>query len=120
MVRGYMIINMILIAIPSAFWIASIQLEYPNQLPLIWIAIFFDLFAVMIFIQIKKWTESEHPNFAEHAKWFEFFPAINIEHKTERTNAFVTLVFGYSVVALLFQSNTPYGMSSEIGTLTAY
>ena len=114
MVRGYMIINVILIVIPSAFWIASIQFEYPDQLPLIWIAIFLDLFAVMMFVWVKRWAEAEHPDFAaQHVKWFDFFPAINIEHKTERTNAFVTLVFGYSVVALLFQSNTPYGMSSE-------
>lgn len=54
---------------------------------------------------------------------FEFYPAINIEHRTERMNAFVSLVFGniaaspnlsvtstkkqttgYSVYALLYQS----------------
>nr|XP_023908612.1 uncharacterized protein LOC112020286 [Quercus suber]POF15566.1 hypothetical protein CFP56_48760 [Quercus suber] len=31
--------------------------------------------------------------------------AINIEHRTERMNAFVTLVFGYTVVAILYQSS---------------
>ena len=39
----------------------------------------------------------------------------SIEHKTERTNAFVTLVFGYSVVSLLFQSRTPYGINAFFG-----
>ncbi|CAD6582287.1 MAG: hypothetical protein ASARMPREDX12_000893 [Alectoria sarmentosa] len=41
--------------------------------------------------------------------------AINIEHKTERTNAFVTLVFGYSVVALLFQNKAAYGINAFFG-----
>jgi hypothetical protein len=31
---------------------------------------------------------------------FEFFPAINIEHRVERTNAFVSLVFGASNASL--------------------
>lgn len=30
----------------------------------------------------------------------------------ERTNAFVTLVFGYSVVALLYQNKAPYGINA--------
>ena len=34
-----MIINAICIAIPAGIWIASIQVEYPDRLALIWIAI---------------------------------------------------------------------------------
>ncbi|KAL8699499.1 MAG: hypothetical protein Q9201_005972 [Fulgogasparrea decipioides] len=48
-------------------------------------------------------------------KWFEFHPSLNIEHKTERTNAFVTLVFGYSVVALLYQNRAAYGINAFFG-----
>lgn len=40
MVRGYMIINSTCIAIPAAVWIASVQVEYPDRLALVWIAIF--------------------------------------------------------------------------------
>lgn len=116
MVRGYMIINALMIAIPWVVWIGSIQVEYPNRLALIWVAISWDLFGVLTVVCIKRWAEREHPGFAaKHVKWFDFFPAINIEHKTERTNAFVTLVFGYSVVALLFQSQTPYGINAFFG-----
>lgn len=43
MVRGYMIINAICIAIPAAVWIASVQVEYPDRLALVWIAIFLGL-----------------------------------------------------------------------------
>ncbi len=30
----------------------------------------------------------------------------------ERTNAFVTLVFGYSVVAMLYQNTAPLGVNA--------
>ena len=116
MVRGYMIINAVLVAIPSAIWIGSIHVAYPNRLALIWVAIFLDLFGVLSVTIFKRWAEKDHPNFTlQNMKWFDFFPAINIEHKTERTNAFVTLVFGYSVVGLLFQSRTPYGINAFFG-----
>ena len=39
MVRGYMLINAACIAVPAAIWIASIHVEYPDRLALIWIAI---------------------------------------------------------------------------------
>lgn len=114
MVRGYMICQSILVLIPSALWIASIQIEYPKRLALIWPAIFLDLFAPFVVVLLKRWLEKDHPDWAEKncSRFFDFFPAINIEHKTERTNAFVTLVFGYSVVALLFQNQAPYGMNA--------
>lgn len=40
---------------------------------------------------------------------------MNIEHKTERTGAFVSLVFGYSVVALLFQNIAHFGINAFLG-----
>lgn len=40
-VRGYMITNTVLIVIPSILWIASIHVEYPRRLGLIWVALFF-------------------------------------------------------------------------------
>ena len=48
-------------------------------------------------------------------KWFEFFPGANIEHKIERTGAFVTLVFGYSVVALLYENKAAFGINAYFG-----
>ncbi len=116
MVRGYMIVNATMVAIPCALWIASIQLEYPDRLSLIWVAIVVDIFGAIGIMSIKRWVENRHPEFiSKTAKWFDFIPAINIEHKTERTNAFVTLVFGYSVVALLFQNRAPYGINAFFG-----
>ncbi|KAG8903990.1 hypothetical protein FRC00_014337, partial [Tulasnella sp. 408] len=40
---------------------------------------------------------------------------MNIEHKTERTGAFVSLVFGYSVVSLLYQNSASFGMNAFFG-----
>lgn len=41
MVRGYMLANTVLVLIPSTLWIASIHVDYPNRLGLIWVAILF-------------------------------------------------------------------------------
>ena len=121
MIRGHMVSNAVLIAIPAALWIASIQLDYPTQLALIWPAMAFDLFGGLLVVILKRqfidrWTAQ--PNSASWkqriVQHFDFFPAINIEHRTERTNAFVTLVFGYSVVALLFQNREP-GINAFFG-----
>lgn len=35
---------------------------------------------------------------------FDFYLAINIEHRVERNSAFVSLVFGYSVFEILYQN----------------
>ncbi len=48
------------------------------------------------------------------ARFFEFYPAINIEHKVERTGAFVTLVLGYSVVGVIYQ-NAGFGVNAFLG-----
>jgi len=71
---------------------------------------------------ISKASRTEGTRFARFAsKWFDFHPAVNIEHRTgrlscryeslladygatERTNAFVSLIFGYSVLTILYQS----------------
>lgn len=71
-----------------------------------------------IFIATKRFIERRHPDAGPStymARYFDFFPAINIEHKTERTGAFVTLVFGYSVVALLFQNRAEFGINAFFG-----
>ena len=39
MVRGYMVMHIVTILVPAALWIASIQLEYPHRLAIIWVAI---------------------------------------------------------------------------------
>lgn len=67
----------------------------------------------MKIIFIMSWAKCEHPEIGDkNIIWFDFFPLMNIEHKTERSNAFVTLAFAFPVVALLFQKATPYGINA--------
>ena len=94
MVRGYMIMNVVAIIVPSAIWIASIQVEYPKRIALIWIAIFIgekrspateiqiyccllcsDIFSVLSIVAFKRIAESRNPSFVlRHNAWFDFFP----------------------------------------------
>ncbi|KAL2351242.1 bacterial low temperature requirement A protein-domain-containing protein [Cryomyces antarcticus] len=108
MVRNVMISHAIMVIIPSAIWIASIYVEDPRRQALIWIAIVLDLFgvsAILIFQRDSALLPGKVRAWAKRT--FDFYPGVNIEHKIERTGAFVTLVFGYSVVALLYQNRVP-------------
>ncbi|KAL8665487.1 MAG: hypothetical protein Q9202_002192 [Teloschistes flavicans] len=116
MIRGFMVSQVVIATIGSAIWIASIHVDYPARLALIWIAMFLDIigqgFLVLIVRRAQKMKNRAGPIIQ---KWFEFQPSLNIEHRTERTNAFVTLVFGYSVVALLYQNRAGYGINAFFG-----
>ncbi|KAK5126641.1 hypothetical protein LTR85_009575 [Meristemomyces frigidus] len=105
MIRGVMLWQVSCVVIGSVLWIGSIHVSWPNELALIWVALFADIWGAFSYVYImmacnkiggkaKEWFD----------RTFEFYPAINIEHRTERMNAFVTLVFGYTVVAILYQS----------------
>ena len=103
-ITGTMLFNALVICLSAGIWIASIHVSYPNQLALIFIAIPIDLFGNLIIFWVMR--VATRPHRAGHG-WlnchFDFFPAVNIEHRTERTNAFVSLVFGYSVLIFIFK-----------------
>lgn len=94
------------IALAIILYITSIHTPSPSpRLPLILLALVLDIFGQFSYIwclllcqrlggRLHAWCD----------RTFQFWPAINIEHRVERTNAFVTLVFGYTVVAMLYQS----------------
>jgi low temperature requirement protein LtrA len=116
MVRGMMVMQAIMVVVPCGMWIASIYVDMPSRLTLIWISIFLDLFAstfVIVLIRGSKIVSSWLAEWTENI--FEFYPAVNIEHKTARTDAFVTLIFGYSVVALFFESSAGFGVNAFFG-----
>jgi hypothetical protein len=82
--------------------------SYPNQLALIFCALFLEISGQTSYITLLTLTQRISPrlkNWAAQA--LDFHPALNIEHRVERTNAFVSLVFGYTVVAILYQSAKP-------------
>ncbi|TVY33559.1 hypothetical protein LOCC1_G007531, partial [Lachnellula occidentalis] len=116
MVRGMMYLNVLMTVIPSTLWIASIHISMPLRLAPIWIALVLDSVGVLS-IYLLMVSKDAFPQSVQ--EWmdraFEFIPALNIEHKVERINAFVTLVFGYSVVSIIYQSAAPFGLNAYYG-----
>jgi len=73
MVRAMMINNALCVFIPSALWIASIHVA----------AIAIDLFGSVVVIFLIRWSYLISVDFKERmGKLFEFYPAVNIEHKS--------------------------------------
>jgi low temperature requirement protein LtrA len=108
MVRSVMLYYAAIAIINAALWIASIHVSYPNQLAVIFCALFLEISGQTSYITLLTLAQRLSPrlkNWASQA--LDFHPALNIEHRVERTNAFVSLVFGYTVVAILYQSAKP-------------
>ncbi|RDW87366.1 hypothetical protein BP5796_03060 [Coleophoma crateriformis] len=115
-VRGVMMFQSFVTVLPSVLWIASIHVELPHRLALIWIALFLDICAPWTIFIVIPGARSVSKRFEDWVKRaFEFYPTINIEHKVERTNAFVTLVFGYAVVSIIYQSSARFGVNAFYG-----
>ncbi|KAM0440732.1 hypothetical protein ACHAPT_000033 [Fusarium lateritium] len=118
MIRGVMICEAINTLVPTALWIASIHVEMPSRLGLIWVALCLDMWGQSIIVGLYRYgrVAGEKTGIGKFlAKVFEFYPAVNIEHRVERTNAFVSLVFGYSVVGVMFQSYGGYNVNAFLG-----
>ncbi|KAL8397800.1 hypothetical protein RB594_004488 [Gaeumannomyces avenae] len=123
LVRATMLASAVAIVVPAALWVASTALEMPRRLGLVFVALALDLLGGGFVMLLYRWSTKAVAAGGRGrlgvvgrrvASLFEFYPAINIEHKVERTNAFVSLVFGYSVVAILFQ-NQGDGLNAFFG-----
>ncbi|KAL8366088.1 hypothetical protein RB595_004729 [Gaeumannomyces hyphopodioides] len=122
LVRATMLASAVAIVAPAALWVAATALEMPRRLGLVFVALVLDLVGGGLVMLLYRWSTTAAASGKGRlgvlsrrvAPHFEFYPAINIEHKVERTNAFVSLVFGYSVVAILFQ-NQGYGLNAFFG-----
>jgi len=99
MIRPVMLYYCLIALLNAALWIASIHVSYPNQLALIFLALFLEIAGQTSYIALLSLAQRFSKKQIEG-----WVPAINIEHRIERTNAFVSLVFGYTVVAILYQS----------------
>lgn len=114
MVRASMIGNGIIALVPVALWIGSIHVEEPSRQVFIWTAIVFDLFGGFLLITARMpGIERRLPS--GWKRRFEFYPGVNIEHRIERTNAFVTLVFGSCVLGILYQNSSAMGVNAFFG-----
>ncbi|KAF2836897.1 hypothetical protein M501DRAFT_978591 [Patellaria atrata CBS 101060] len=116
MVRPAMISHAIIATIPAAFWIGSIYAEWPNRHGLIWAGISLDLIGPILLTTVQRGASWMSGSFNAWAKkTFEFWPGTSIEHRIERTNAFVTLVFGASVLGIIYQSRVAFGINAYFG-----
>jgi low temperature requirement protein LtrA len=122
-IRGVMICQSGIVLITTAMWIASVHTDYPARLGLMIPAVIIDVFGSMginfVMRTMHQFSESESSKrFAAFMKrlssHFEFYPAFNIEHRVERNNTFITLVFGYSVLAILYQNRFSVFASNSI------
>jgi low temperature requirement protein LtrA len=116
MVRASMLGNALLTILPVVLWIASIYISEPARNALIWPALAFDIFGQILMVAFQRpptWFASSYTRWAK--KNFDFFPGTNIEHRVDRTGAFVTLVFGSSVLGILYQSSKEFGINAFFG-----
>ncbi|KAK5132990.1 hypothetical protein LTR08_008277 [Meristemomyces frigidus] len=105
--RMYMAVYLLTMAFVIPMVRAVMLWQLSDRLALIFVALFVDLYGALSYIGFMVACQHIGGKAGDWAdRNFEFHPALNIEHCTERMNAFVTLVFGYSVVAILYQSTT--------------
>ena len=118
MIRGSLLSNAMVGIAASAFYIGASHVNYPYNL----VPLFFGLFVdyaggVFLIMAIRRFKDNEEASTTcqKLAKLFEFVPAVNIEHRVERTSAFTTLVFGYSILKSLYQSHAHVGVNAFLG-----
>ncbi|KAI1321682.1 hypothetical protein F5Y16DRAFT_66896 [Xylariaceae sp. FL0255] len=115
MIRPIMLWLVAMMLFSAAIWIASIHVAYPLQLAPIFIGLWFDMFYQGLWTAATVFGRKISNRFGDWLdRTVEIAPGINIEHRTERINAFVTLVFGYMVVSILYQS-TRNGIDAHFG-----
>lgn len=115
LVKGSMISMVVIMLVGVALWIGSTQMEMPHRLAFIFVALVIDLFGGSFIVFFYRYSRSHDDKLGRRlSRFYEFYPAINIEHKVERTNAFVTLVLGYSVVGVIYQ-NAAFGLNAFLG-----
>ncbi len=118
MIRGSLLSNAMVGLVASALYIGAVHVEYPYNLASLFLGLFVDYAGGIVLIMAIRYLKDKEgcsTTCNKLAKLFEFVPAINIEHRVERTSAFTTLVFGYSILKSLYQSHAHVGMNAFLG-----
>ena len=113
-IRSTLISNGALLLISVPLWIGSIHDHSNTRYALIWVGLVLDVLGydlrwTVVFMAQKSKNERIRSWFT---KRFEYVPAVSVEHMVSRYDAFVTLVLGYSVVSLLYQSTASSPMNN--------
>jgi hypothetical protein len=93
------------------------------QLVLIFLAVLTDIFGSISIhyfmravqrIDLSRLSKRISKYLERVSSHFDFYPAFNIEHRVERNNIFMTLVFGYPVLSILYQNRYSVTASNSI------
>ncbi|KAG8941282.1 hypothetical protein FRC04_004644 [Tulasnella sp. 424] len=115
-IRPIMLFNLLSILIPLAFWIRSCFSEKKARETFIWLAICWDMWGSFLTVYIIRDVPKISKALGDKiARVFQYFPAVEVEHRSERIGAFVSLVFGYSVVGILYQNQSKFGINAFYG-----
>jgi hypothetical protein len=124
--RMFHLTNAIIAFIPIGFWIGALWVKEPYNIALQWMSFLFGssskyilakidwfpyylvLFSMSVYGRIKNRPELVKYPLLHLVK---YYPAVDMEARIERTSNFITMVFGYIVVNLLFQSNARIGFN---------
>lgn len=107
MVRGMMIVQAMLTFFPGALWIASIHIEKPNRYAAIWVAIVIDLCGAMLVILVVRGAKKVSKRLGAWTEQvFEFYPAVNIEHKVGQLLFSSTHSFYVFLRQSIFETNS--------------
>lgn len=118
MIRATLLAHVVIGLVTCAIYIASIHIEYPYKIVPLFIALVLDYGGALLtvfFFRVVNSRKETSKTCERLAAAFAFVPAMNIEHRVERTSAFTTLVFGYSILRALFQSHARIGMNAFLG-----
>jgi low temperature requirement protein LtrA len=105
-IRLVMFSNAGLLFVSVPLWIGSIHDHTSTRYALIWIGLFLDIIGYELKWSIGMQFRTGKPGRIRswYEKHMEYVPAMSVEHYVSRFDSFVTLVLGYSVVSLLYQS----------------
>lgn len=98
--------GLLFVSVP--LWIGSIHDHNPTRYVLIWLGLFLDIVGYELKWSVGMQFRTGPPGRIRswYEKHMEYAPAMSVEHYVSRFDSFVTLVLGYSVISLLYQSAT--------------
>lgn len=77
MIRGIVGFHIFTVLCGAALWIGSIHVDYPNQLALIWLALFVDICGPVFSIVLVGLSDRLGPTLAKlHDRYFSFSPGM--------------------------------------------
>jgi hypothetical protein len=125
--RGFHAWNTVTAVLPISFWIGALWVPYPSSTLLQWLSFLFGMLSnppdlnadwfpyYLLFVTVSLYgriTRKEKYYSAPLMNLMEYYPAVDMEQRTERTSNFITMVLGYIVVNLIYQSAAVIGFNA--------